>query len=165
MSFFDSLPAPVRTHIGLDGMGHIGDQLDCAPCRILLLEAFRTDRCEAEGQPEQVSAFPHLVLPDTARTVDMETVARRCAYCAHPRHSELVCRPDCGCRLGTPVRWTELRSFTDHRPSYAAEESAPAFWRVRCSCGWTDTGHSRFPDIARGLAQSRALAHLMEEDR
>lgn len=129
---------------------HPGDQLDCVPCRSALLETFKG--------PVDVSRIP---VPEDIRPY---VLPGPCLYCAHPHHSELVCRPDCTCTFGYPVHW---RTFgpEEHRAAYAWEhESRPSFWTVCCSCGYRTSGHSAQPVSSEALAEAWAIKHVMEMD-
>lgn len=96
------------------GARHEGHEFDCPGCRAALLESFRPSP-EVPEQARQRS-LPHLSVPaDSARTVDLG------------RYSE-------------PFAETDAAHITEHGTDPDPDQPG-GDWFVRCSCGWSETGH------------------------
>ena len=130
------------------GRSRIGDEFDCPECRASLLTAFR----EPVGDYRPMNAPIRPVPPKL--TVDLGL----CAYCNHPRHTELHCSVFCGCTLGSPCeRWYAIGRMDDpHRVMYAVQDGA---WAAQCRCGWRKSG--RF--YAQGPAEALSVTHSWAE--
>ncbi len=119
----------ISNHWCLDGEQRLGLEFDCPKCRALLLEAFRAAP-EAQDPLEEAKQRhpsgrdrPHLILPEgSAQTIDLyrePTGERTDAFTEEQQN---------------PAHITE--HGVDPDPDQPGGD-----WFVRCTCGWSDTGH------------------------
>lgn len=139
-----------------------GDELDCPVCRASLLVAFTSSQPEPLDHMDLTGYFsrPPSMYDGLPLMNPVPPDRGRCGLCEHPGHSELHCRPGCNCSGGTPVSWrTVSRTSGRHTVVYAAEDSHPSFWVVKCSCGYRSGSHASDPRLAESVAHSTAVHH------
>lgn len=182
------------THLCLarpeEGRSAPGDQFDCPECRVVLLDAFRDPAPVPEPRITSTpgARFPHLIMGDSGRTVDLGTPpAAPCApvWGTHPepnRSGGGIWRVVCNCgwrkegRYGLNARlraeqvareWAQVHR--EDRDAHTTQVRVDAFsfqpggwYLAECSCGWQSRGlwdRHQGEAWARGQAEAAAEYH------